>query len=95
MKETTVYMKVSDNSVIPGPFQFSNPYWDEIELASMSFHSYGEDWAVTVSGSDDGGLIYVAKTKEEAFFMFTKVITLGDIDVDTLINIGFQDADSV
>jgi hypothetical protein len=48
-----------------------------------------------VSGSDDGGLIYVAKTKEEAFFMFTKVITLGDIDVDTLINIGFQDADSV
>jgi hypothetical protein len=95
MKETTVYMKVSDNSVIAGPFEFSNPYWDEIELASVSFHSFGEDWAVTVSGSDDGGLIYVSVSEEDALNMLAKVISLGEIDVDELINIGFKDADSV
>ena len=94
-RTTTVYMKVSDNSVIAGPFEFSNPYCDDIELASVSFHTFGEDWAVTVSGSDDGGLAYVSASEADAFNMFVKVIDLGEIDVDTLINIGFKDADSV
>jgi hypothetical protein len=95
-RTTTVYMKVSDNSVIPGPYQFSNPYWDEIELASVSFHPFdGEDWAITVSGSDDGGLIYVTVSEADALNMLAKVISLGEIDVDELINIGFKDADSV
>jgi hypothetical protein len=89
-------MKVSDDSVIPGPYQFSNPYWDEIELASVSFHPFdGEDWAITVSGSDDGGLIYVTVSEADALNMLAKVISLGEIDVDELINIGFKDADSV
>ena len=94
-RTTTVYMKVSDNSAIAGPFEFSNPYWDDIELASVSFHPFGEDWAVTVSGSDDGGLVYVTVNETDALNMLAKVIGLGEIDVDTLINIGFKDADSV
>ena len=95
-RNTTVYMKVSDDSVIPGPYQFSNPYWDDIELASVSFHSFDDgDWGVTVSGSDDGGLVYVAVSEADALNMLAKVIGLGEIDVDTLINIGFKDADSI
>jgi hypothetical protein len=97
MNRITVYVKVSNDSVIPGAFEFSNPYWNNFELASVSLHPFtdSEDWGVTVSGSDDGGLTYVAKSKEEAFFMFTKVLTLGDIDVDVLVQHGFKDSDSV
>jgi hypothetical protein len=97
MNSITVYVKVSDGSVIPGAYEFSNPHCNDFELASVSLHPFtgSEDWGVTVSGSDDGGLTYVAKSKEEAFFIFTKVLTLGDIDVDLLLQTGFKDADSI
>jgi hypothetical protein len=92
-----VYVRVSDESVIPGAFEFSNPYWNNFELASVSLHPFtgSEEWGVTVSGSDDGGLCYVAPNRELAFEMFTTVLQSGDIDVDVLVQLGFKDADSI
>jgi hypothetical protein len=96
MNEIVVYMKISDNSVVPGAFQFSTPYWDGFTLAHVSLHPFtdAEEWGVTVSGCDDGGLHYVGNNREEAFDVFLKVLNLGEIDVDSLLEIGLQDADS-
>lgn len=95
MNEIVVYMKISDNSVVPGA-AFHFPYWDGFTLAHVSLHPFtdAEEWGVTVSGCDDGGLHYVGNNREEAFDVFLKVLNLGEIDVDSLLEIGLQDADS-
>jgi len=96
IKEITVYMKVSVDSAIAGPFQFSNPYWDEMELAAVSVHGFTDSkcWGVTISGCDDGGLVYVAPHEGVALQVFHEVIAMGEINVDKLLDMGFQDADS-
>lgn len=96
MKEITVYMKVSVDSAIAGPFEFSNPYWDGMELAAVSVHGFTDSkcWGVTISGCDDGGLVYVAPHEGMAFQIFHEVIAMGEISVDKLLDMGFEDADS-
>ena len=96
MKEITVYMEVAPDSMIAGAFQFSNPYWDAVELASVSVHGFDDSkcWGITISGCDDGGLVYVAPHEAVAFQVFHEVIAMGEINVDALLNMGFEDADS-
>jgi hypothetical protein len=96
MKEITVYMEVSGDSVIAGSFQFSNPYFDGMELAAVSVHAFTDSkcWGVTISGCDDGGIVFVAPGHSEAMAVFATVIAMGEINVDALLNMGFEDADS-
>ena len=96
MKEITVYMEVAIDSAIAGSFQFSNPYFDGMELAAVSVHAFTDStcWGVTISGCDDGGLVYVAPHEGVAFQIFHEVIAMGEINVDDLVKMGFEDADS-
>ena len=96
MKEITVYMEVAHDSVIAGAFQFSNPDWRSWRLASVTVHGFIDSkcWGVTVSGCDDGGLVYVAPHEGAAFQIFHEVIAMGEINVDALVKMGFENADS-
>jgi len=96
MKEITVYMAVSNDSAIGGAFEFSNPYWDNFELASVRVHSFTDSncWGITISGCDDGGIVFVAPDYSAAMVMFGVVIGQGEINVDDLVKMGFEDADS-
>ena len=95
MKEITVYMEVAHDSMIAGAFQFSNPYW-QFDLASVKVHGFTDSncWGVTISGCDDGGLVFVAPHAGAAFQVFHEVIAMGEINVDKLLDMGFEDADS-
>ena len=96
MKEITVYMEVAGDSVIAGAFQFSNPYWDSWRLASVKVHGFTNSncWGITISGCDDGGIVFVAPNYSAAMVMFGAVIGQGEINVDALVKMGFEDDDS-
>jgi hypothetical protein len=96
MKEITVYMEVAPDSVIAGAFEFSNPDWDSWRLASVKVHGFKNSncWGITISGCDDGGLVYVTPTYLAAMRVFNMVIRQGEINVDQLLDMGFEDADS-
>lgn len=95
MKEITVYMEVAPDSFIAGSFQFSNRYYKQ-DLASVTVHGFdgSKCWGITISGCDDGGLVYVAPHEAVAFQVFHEVIAMGEINVDKLLEMGFEDADS-
>jgi hypothetical protein len=96
MKEITVYMEVAGDSVIAGAFEFSNPDWEYWRLASVKVHGFTNSncWGVTISGCDDGGIVFVAPDHSAAMAVFATVIAMGEINVDALLNMGFEDAES-
>ena len=96
MKEITVYMEVAHDSVIACAFQFSNPDWRSWRLASVTVHGFTDSkcWGVTISGCDDGGIVFVAPNHSASMAVFATVIAMGEIDVDKLLDMGFEDADS-